>query len=53
MQMALNLALSTIGDDGIRQAVARRFGVACPAAMRPWDGEECVPMEAMAVPERR
>ena len=46
VQMALRLALSTIADDGIRQAVARRFGVDCPAAIHPWDGEECVVADA-------
>ena len=53
VQMALSLALSTIADDGIRDVVARRFGVDCPAAMHPWDGEECVPVEALAASERR
>jgi hypothetical protein len=38
VEMALALALEDISDEGIRAAVARRFGVAAPAVPHLWDG---------------
>jgi transcriptional regulator with XRE-family HTH domain len=51
VKMALTLALSTIADDDIRVAVARRFGVDPPQARQPWD-EERAEAEAIAQAER-